>query len=267
MGAGHTFTNVAFSGNSATYGGGILFLSIHADQGLGSSPTLTNSILWGNSPEEIYFWEFDSAIHSITISYSDIQGGEAGIVTNDGTVYWEDGNIDADPLFCDAENGDFTVQSDSPVLGAGQDGADMGAYGVGCGPDDVCFACNIYYTDGYPGFCCDMAWDEGGLTCLYVETEWGLDCDGCNCFGDFSFCEEEGLVMCPDYSCAESFSQCSDDCSIGDVNCDGDINISDIVIIVEIVLVEGYDELGDMNGDGELNIMDILILINIILNP
>ncbi len=129
-----TLINVTFSSNSATYGGGIFFLfNIH--QGLdGSSPSLTNSILWGNSPEEIYFWEFDSANHSITISYSDIQGGEAGIVTNDGIVYWGDGNIDADPLFCDAENGDLTVQSDSPLLGAGQDGTDMGAYGVGCEP-------------------------------------------------------------------------------------------------------------------------------------
>ena len=129
-----TFTNVTFSGNSATYGGGILFLYNihHSGQIDGSSPTLTNSILWGNSPDEIYFWEFESAGHSITISNSDIQGGEAGIVANDGTVYWEDGNIDADPLFCDAENGDLTIQSDSPLLGAGQDGANIGALGVGC---------------------------------------------------------------------------------------------------------------------------------------
>ena len=120
-----TLTDVTFSGNSAFNGGG-MFLNNSSD------PTLTNSILWGNSPEEIYFWEFDSASHSITISYSDIQGGEAGIVANDGTVYWEDGNIDADPLFCDAENGDLTIQSDSPLLGAGQDGANIGALGVGC---------------------------------------------------------------------------------------------------------------------------------------
>jgi len=130
------FINVTFSGNSATYGGGILFLYNihHSGQIDGSNPNLANSILWGNSPDEIYFWEFESLGHSITISYSDIQGGEAGIVANDGTVYWEDGNIDAEPLFCDAQNGDFTVQSDSPVLGTGQDGADMGAYGVGCEP-------------------------------------------------------------------------------------------------------------------------------------
>ncbi|MEE2859037.1 MAG: right-handed parallel beta-helix repeat-containing protein [Candidatus Neomarinimicrobiota bacterium] len=131
-----TFTNVTVSGNLATFGGGILFLyNIHHDGQIdGSSPTLRNSILWGNSPDEIYFWEFESAGHAITISYSDIQGGETEIVVNDGAVYWEDGNIYADPLFCDDENGDFTVQSDSPVLGAGQNGVDMGAYGVGCEP-------------------------------------------------------------------------------------------------------------------------------------
>ena len=127
-----TFTNVTFSGNSATYGGGIFFLfNIHSDLD-GSSPTLTNSILWGNSPEEIYFWEFESAGHSITISYSDIQGGEAGIVANDGTVYWGEGNIDSDPLFCETQNGDFTLASNSPCVGTGQSGANMGALGVGC---------------------------------------------------------------------------------------------------------------------------------------
>jgi len=184
-----TITNNTIAGNSAsTNGGGIYCYYI-------SSPSVTNTIIWDNTAPtdpniSVYFSD-------PYFNYCDVMGS------------WEgEGNIDADPLFCDAENGDFTVESDSPVLGAGQDGTDMGAYGVGCEPDDVCSACNIYYTDGYPGFCCDMAWDEGGLTCLYVETEWGLDCGGCNCFGDFAFCEDQGLVMCSDYSCAESLSQC-----------------------------------------------------------
>ena len=184
-----TITNNTIVGNSAsTNGGGIYCYYI-------SSPSVTNTIIWDNTAPtdpniSVYFSD-------PFFNYSDIEGGREG-----------DGNIDADPLFCDPENGDLTVQSDSPVLGAGQNGTDMGAYGVGCEPDDVCSACNIYYTDGYPGFCCDMAWDEGGLTCLYVETEWGLDCGGCNCFGDLAFCEDQGLVMCSDYSCAESLSQC-----------------------------------------------------------
>ena len=242
-----TITNNTIAGNSAsTNGGGIYCYYI-------SSPSVTNTIIWDNTAPtdpniSVYFSD-------PFFNYSDIEGG------------WEgDGNIDADPLFCDPENGDLTVQSDSPVLGAGQDGADMGAYGVGCEPDDVCSACNIYYTDGYPGFCCDMAWDEGGLTCLYVEAEWGLDCGGCNCFGDLAFCEEQGLMMCSDYSCAESSSQCPPECDLGDINCDGDLNVLDVVLMVNMILEDEYDEIADINEDGVLNVLDVVILVNLILD-
>jgi len=236
-------TNVTIANNTANNGGGGMYLNY-------SDPIMTNSIIWDNSPQSIY-----TSSGTPLITYSDIEGG------------WEgEGNIDADPLFCDAENGDLTVQSDSPVLGAGQDGTDMGAYDVGCEPDDVCSACNIYYTDGYPGFCCDMAWDEGGLTCLYVETEWGLDCGGCNCFGDSAFCEEQGLMMCSDYSCAESLSQCPPECDLGDVNCDGEINVLDVVLMVNMILADEYDEIADINEDGVLNVLDVVILVNLILD-
>lgn len=42
-------------------------------------------------------------------------------------------NLVADPLFCDPPE-DFHLCADSPALGAGMGGADIGAFGEGCGP-------------------------------------------------------------------------------------------------------------------------------------
>jgi hypothetical protein len=75
--------------------------------------------LWNDSPQEIYFWEEDDP-SSITISYSDIQGGEAGIVTNNnGTIYWLEGNINEDPLFVGTGDHPFSLQDPSPCVNAG----------------------------------------------------------------------------------------------------------------------------------------------------
>jgi len=58
--------------------------------------------------------------NTITIAYSDIDGGEEGIETYDnGTVNWLDGNIDADPLFVDAELGDYHLTENSPCIDTG----------------------------------------------------------------------------------------------------------------------------------------------------
>jgi PKD repeat protein/transposase len=93
--------------------------------------------MWNDTPEEIYFYDYWDP-NSITISYSDIQGGETGIVTNNnGTVNWLSGNIDTNPLFVNPSIGDYHLQSTSPCIDAGDpaspldpDGtiADMGAY-------------------------------------------------------------------------------------------------------------------------------------------
>jgi len=104
-----TLTHVTVSGNTATTSGGG-FLSTPY-----SNNTLTNSIIWDNSPESIY------AFATTTISYSDIQGGWGG-----------EGNIDADPLFCNPDSSDFTLAENSPCVGTGESGVNMGAFGVGC---------------------------------------------------------------------------------------------------------------------------------------
>jgi len=101
--------NNTFYGNSGEFYGG----AIHFDTS--SSGTITNSIFWENEgPEEI--------TGEATITYSIVQDGWDG-----------EGNIDANPLFCDPDSGDYTLAGNSPCLGAGENGSNMGAFGVGCG--------------------------------------------------------------------------------------------------------------------------------------
>jgi hypothetical protein len=94
--AAPTVTNCTFSGNSATIGGGMFNDN--------SSPTVTNCILWGDTPGEIY----NAATSTPTVTYSDVQGGYAG-----------EGNINADPLFANPVGGDLRLLPGSPCIDAG----------------------------------------------------------------------------------------------------------------------------------------------------
>ena len=51
----------------------------------------------------------------------------------------------------------------------------------------------------------------------------------------------------------------------GDINNDGDINILDVTLLINIILQEDYVDYADLNNDGGLNILDIIVLVNIIL--
>ena len=53
--------------------------------------------------------------------------------------------------------------------------------------------------------------------------------------------------------------------TLGDVNDDGDINIQDVILLVDLVLSNEYNHLADMNGDNIVNIIDVIQLVNIIL--
>ncbi|MCK5052201.1 MAG: right-handed parallel beta-helix repeat-containing protein [Candidatus Cloacimonetes bacterium] len=104
--------NVTITNNNAQNGGGIYCFD-------NSSLNLVNCIMWNDTPEEIYFssqWE----PNTITISYSDIEGGEAGIVTNNnGSIYWQEGNIEEDPLFIGTGEHPYSFLEDSPCIDVG----------------------------------------------------------------------------------------------------------------------------------------------------
>jgi hypothetical protein len=126
-----TLINCTFSGNSALGGGGMLNgkqgnatitnCTFTRNHGYGiicdnSQVTVVNTILWNDSPFEISFND-----GSITVSYSDVRGGWPGT-----------GNIDADPLFVDAdgaddvsgtEDDDLRLSPGSPCIDAGDKSA------------------------------------------------------------------------------------------------------------------------------------------------
>ena len=58
---------------------------------------------------------------------------------------------------------------------------------------------------------------------------------------------------------------------MGDVNCDGEVNIHDVNDLIEILLghhvVGTHVESADVNNDGQINISDVNTLIDILLNP
>jgi len=134
-------TNVTFSGNSATSGGGIynwnycsptmVNISISGnsagENGGGiyhynnSNSMLTNVIIWGNTAPNGAGMYNDTSTPQI--SYSDIQecGGSGSWNSACGTD--GGGNIDADPLFVDAPNGDLHLQLASQAIDAGDNTA------------------------------------------------------------------------------------------------------------------------------------------------
>ena len=107
--------NSTFVANIAEVGGGMRHR-------IGSNATVVNCIVWDNIPDQIE----DSGSSTISVSYSDVQGGYEGI-----------GNIDVDPLFVqipdpgpdgewgteDDDYGDLHLQPGSPCIDAGDNEA------------------------------------------------------------------------------------------------------------------------------------------------
>lgn len=120
-------TRVTISGNTCPHYTGGIYLNA-------SAVTLTSTISWGNSLYEAYCAIAEPTASTINVGWSDIEGGIDSLdVSGSGIVNWLDGNISLHPLFCDTSLQDYTLADNSPCLGIGLEGTDMGALGQGCG--------------------------------------------------------------------------------------------------------------------------------------
>jgi hypothetical protein len=53
--------------------------------------------------------------------------------------------------------------------------------------------------------------------------------------------------------------------SVGDINEDGNINIQDVILLVNFILSNEYNDLADLNSDSIINVLDVVQIVNIIL--
>ena len=131
-GGNFSFSNLTVVGNISSNGssGGITFSDSYSYV---SELLLSNSIVTDNSGDAQIVLGPNSEPHAITVTHSNIEGNQDGITTNDnGSVTWGTGNIDENPLFCEPDSNNYHISETSPCAGSGQEGANMGAFGVGC---------------------------------------------------------------------------------------------------------------------------------------
>ena len=63
-----------------------------------------------------------------------------------------------------------------------------------------------------------------------------------------------------------SFAEVNNFTLTGDINEDSLVNIQDIILIINLILDNSYNNSADLNSDGRIDILDIVQLVNIILN-
>ena len=116
--------------------------------------------------------------------------------------------------------------------------------------------------DGFnPGFKIDWAVDEQGrhvnLTHIDFIKVYNAVNQYCGWIGETSTEVAGGIDFHPDAVLPTTRP--------GDVNVDGEVNISDVNAIVDIILSAEFLKAGDVNGDGEVNVSDVNAVIDIIL--
>jgi Right handed beta helix region/Dockerin type I domain len=149
-GSGHIISYNVIAHNSHYYAGGSIRATDNTSDvtvinntitqnwtptGLGGGITLIDASSWIIKNNIISFSELSYGVYvesstSIVFEYNNVYGNELG---NYYGITPGTGCISEDPLFCNVPIYDYSLYKNSPCLGTGENGANMGALGLGCG--------------------------------------------------------------------------------------------------------------------------------------
>ena len=206
-----------------------------------------NVSLSGSEPGLVGYWQMNEGVGE-TIQDKSQQGYNG----NFGNVLWREG-VHVSPLITDTdEDGVIDVEDNCPdVYNPNQEDRDTDGRG------DVCDNCPDYANSDQA----DADSDDTGDVC-----DLCTDSDG-DGYGDPGYpantCEEDN---CPDV-----YNPDQGDIERGDINCDGNIDVLDVLATINHILgttpLIGQQPLdrADCNSDDGVNILDALGIINVIL--
>ena len=196
---------------------------------------MTNCILWGGVPHEIY-----TNTGNPGITYSDIQGGTC-------ESWFGEGCIDADPLFVDPDGPD-----DDPATWEDNDYR-LGAIGEIFSP-------------------CVDAGDNTAVTCDWFDLDNDgdtserspFDLDGNPRFVEVPYAENVGIADPPVYRYIVDMGAYEYQFCFGDLNGDDEINIADLAELLGHYGDSGVDyTAGDLDDDGDVDIQDLAELLGL----
>jgi hypothetical protein len=223
IGCDVTLTNCTITGNSGDSHGPCL--PVGSTDG---DVTITNCIIWGNSGNYaigLFDWTAFAPTPTVTVSYSDVEGGENGVWLEDPntcTLDWDpNSNITSDPFFLDPNGDDYRIDPNSPCIDAGDNSAV---------PTDE--------------------WDADGDG--RTSEAFPFDLNGYNHrrFVDDPNTTDTGSGDAPIVDMgAYEFPSC-----VGDVDCDGDVDLTDLVLLNDALDTcinhVDYEPNADFNDDG-----------------